>query len=280
MSIYKLKESKNVIDDQYNSMLSKWPIPYESKMVTSRFGDTHILEMGQGDEVVVLLHGSTSNSSMWINEVKSLDNYKVLAIDLPGEPNKSTELRLSLNDNSFVEWLEDCLTHYNNPKFHLIGNSLGGWVALKYASMCHYNLLSLILVAPSGLVPARLSFVFKSIFYLAFGKKGIKKLAKIALGHEDEEVVQVMTMIMKHFNPRMGSLPVFGDDLLRQIDSPVLYLAGDKDQLLKTKESAERLKNLVVRTDIRILNCGHAIYNIGDILSEFIGNVRRSNEAL
>jgi len=143
-------------------------------MVETRYGNTHILEMGDGDELVVLLHGSTSNSSMWIGEVADLSNYKILAIDIPGEPNRSSEERLDLVDESFSLWLDDCMKHYDAP-FHLVGNSLGGWIALKYAVMYPDKLRSLILLAPSGLAPARISFVFKTLLYLTTGKKGIKK---------------------------------------------------------------------------------------------------------
>jgi len=281
MSIYKTEEGKKIIDKQYDTLLSKWKIPFKSHMVSTRFGQTHIMEMGDGDEIVVLLHGSTSNNSMWINEVESLKSYKVLAIDLPGEPNKSTETRLPLDDNSFADWLHDCMAHYNQPKFHLIGNSLGGWVALKYGTVYNNHLSSLSLIAPSGIAPARISFMFKAVFYLALGKNGIKKLAKTAIGRDDvdEEVIDVMVMMMKHFNPRMGSLPVFDDLSLKNLKMPILYLGGNKDQLLNTKKSARRLELIGLSADVRTINSGHAIYNIGNDLCEFITN-RRQYETL
>ncbi|MBI9012439.1 MAG: alpha/beta hydrolase [Clostridiales bacterium] len=108
----------------YDDILKRWPIPYKSRMVETRYGDTHILEMGDGEELLVLLHGSTSNSSMWIGEVSYLKKYKILAIDIPGEPNRSTEERFDLEDDSFSLWVEDCMKHYDKP-FHLVGNSLG-----------------------------------------------------------------------------------------------------------------------------------------------------------
>jgi len=274
MTIYKKEESKDIIRSHYDDILERWPISYKSRMVETRYGNTHILEMGDGDELLVLLHGSTSNSGMWIGEVADLNNYKILAIDIPGEPNRSTEERLDLEDDSFSLWLDDCMKHYDAP-FHLVGNSLGGWVALKYAVTYPDKLRSLILLAPSGLAPARISFVFKTLIYLTMGKKGIKKMTSLAMGTKEvpKEVCDVTEMMMSHFNPRMGSLPTFDDEALKKLSMPVLYMAGSKDKLLQTQKSADRVKVLIPTNDIRIMDRGHALFDIGKELAEYLESV-------
>ncbi|MBI9012440.1 MAG: hypothetical protein JEZ08_09460 [Clostridiales bacterium] len=130
-------------------------------------------------------------------------------------------------------------------------------------------------MAPSGLAPARISFVIKKLIYLSMGKKGIKKMTALAMGTKDvpKEVCDVTKMMMSHFTPRMGSLPTFEYEALRKLSMPVLYMAGSRDQLLQSQKSADRLKSLAPTSDIRIIDRGHAIFDIGKDLADYFESI-------
>lgn len=272
MTVYKSEESKAILMKRYDTIMRNFPVEYKSTYINTNFGNTHVIEWGTGEEVIILLHGSSSNSSMWISEAEALKNYRVVAIDILGEPGKSEEIRLNLKSDESSKWLLEILDYLELSKVHLIGNSLGGFVALDFATRQNERVKSLILIATSGLAPAKLSFVFKSIFYLSQGDKGIMKLIKLIDPVEvNSEVVEVTKEMMMHFNPRVGSLPVLKAKL-HHLSMPVKFIAGKKDQLLNTKKSAIALKKHVPTCEIEILDTGHAIYNIGDLLVKFLNS--------
>ncbi|NLW91205.1 MAG: alpha/beta hydrolase [Syntrophomonadaceae bacterium] len=98
--VFKSESGWQAIMAGYDEILGRWPIPYESIMVPTRHGLTHIIACGKKDSPpLLLLHGSSSNATMWIRDVKIYaEKYRVYAVDLPGEPGKSEPVRSSLHD--------------------------------------------------------------------------------------------------------------------------------------------------------------------------------------
>lgn len=85
---------------------------------------------GKG-EVLVLLHGYCEDASIWFNTAKNLSKtHTVIMIDLPGFGKSSLlEKPYTMND------LADVVLHITNeisiPAFHIMGHSMGGYVALE-----------------------------------------------------------------------------------------------------------------------------------------------------
>ena len=86
--IYKTEAGRNAIMAFYDTILERWPVPYESMSIPTRHGRTYVIACGkQTAPPLILLHGSSSNSAMWIGDAAEYcRNYRVYAIDLPGEP--------------------------------------------------------------------------------------------------------------------------------------------------------------------------------------------------
>ena len=65
--IFKSENKKREIINFYNKILERWPVDYEEITINTKYGDTHILLSGNEDNPpLVLIHGSASNSAMWI----------------------------------------------------------------------------------------------------------------------------------------------------------------------------------------------------------------------
>ncbi len=122
-------------------------------------------------------------------------------------------------------------------------------MALKYATRFADKVEKLVLIAPSGIVPARLSFAFKSIFYAMQGEKGLKKIAQLILGIDEilDEVTYFNNLIGKHFTPIIGGLPVFTDDELKRLTMPVMLICGENDVTLNVDNAAKRLNETAKR---------------------------------
>jgi pimeloyl-ACP methyl ester carboxylesterase len=66
-------DGKQQILGQYQQILSFWPAPSEFHHIGTEFGDTFVIESGSKEgHPLVLLHGSASNSSMWLGDAAVL----------------------------------------------------------------------------------------------------------------------------------------------------------------------------------------------------------------
>ena len=115
-------------------------------------GGLAVFNLQEGDQTpLVLIHGFAGDSSVWKPLAKVFKNRPVIAIDLPGHGD-SPKLKI----NSFQDLargVTDQLNRLELDRFHLVGHSLGGAIALSYADTGPGTLESLTLLAPAGLGP-------------------------------------------------------------------------------------------------------------------------------
>ena len=166
---------------------------------------------------------------MWYGDIKILsEKFHIFSVDILGEPGNSEAKRLDLKSNDHALWINEILEKLNINKAIFMGNSLGAWMSLKYAVNFPKKVDKLVLIAPSGLVNARLSYVFKSIFYALQGEKGLKKVGKLISGTDKipEIVLNFNKLVAKNFNPIIGGLPVFSNKELACLTMPTLFLCG------------------------------------------------------
>jgi pimeloyl-ACP methyl ester carboxylesterase len=150
-TVFKTAQSRDNIRARYNQILGAFP--FAQKYVDTAFGRTFVLENGDpGKETLILLHGSCSNSAFWFGEICALsDRFHVFAADIIGEAGNSNENRPKLNSDGYADWLREVLDALGIKKAVVAGNSLGGWLALKFAAKYPQRVLKLILIAASGL---------------------------------------------------------------------------------------------------------------------------------
>lgn len=275
VQIFKSPEGRQQIMDLYDSILERWPVDYEILDIPTRHGRTSVIASGaETAPPLFLIHGSTSNATMWIGDVAEYSKrYRVYAVDIPGEPGKSEAIRFGMEGSAYIEWLEELVASLKIKSFSIIGMSLGGWIALKFATSRPEMVEKLVLLCPSGIEPARKSFGFRALFCLMQGERGIQKLNKIVYGNQPvpKEVIEVSTILTSNFNPRMDTPPIFTDQNLKQLTMPVLYIAGKLDALLQSEKSAKRLKSLLPGAEINLIpDAGHALIGIRDKIMPFL----------
>lgn len=108
-SIYKTENGKNIIIDYYTQLLENWPKPNHRQYISTRYGETFVISCGNKSvQPMVLLHGSSSNSAMWMTDVIEYSKYyHVYAIDIIGECGLSAETRPEWKENNYANWLSD-----------------------------------------------------------------------------------------------------------------------------------------------------------------------------
>jgi pimeloyl-ACP methyl ester carboxylesterase len=250
----------------YDNTLAKWPVPYESRTIPTRHGNTHLIVSGdESAPPLVLLHGASANALIWIGDVVAYSkHYRVYALDIPGEPGRSAPHYLDWHDATFVEWLTDVLDGLAIPRAPLVGISEGGWIALKFACHAPERVTHLVLLAPGGVVLNRASWLPRAFLLLLFGRRGMYHLTRQLFGAQPvpEGTEEAIALIGKHYRPRMSTIPVFADDDLQRLTMPTLLLGGDRDICFDIPAIAARLQKLLPHLAVTIIpGAGHALLN-------------------
>lgn len=269
-SVFKTDEDRDKLREYYKGMLNS--LPFAQQYVETALGRTFILSTGkETNPSIILLHGSCSNSAFWFPELMALsDNFRVYAVDIIGEAGNSEEYRPDLNSSAFSLWMKDVLDELCIEKTILIGNSLGGWMALKFATAYPERVSKLILIASAGLAEIRPQFLHN--VEQAKQEDGEAYVTPSIIGEQSipKEILDFMNLIIESYNP-IQELPVYSDEKLQQLNMPVLFIDGEDDVIVDAKKSAEKLSRLLPSAIIHLLpNCGHVVTNSIEYIIPFL----------
>lgn len=115
---------------------------------------TRVLEAGEGDEVVILLPGTGGHLEAYSRNVAALGRrFRVVAYDWPGH-GYTTLADSDLELPTYLEHLDGVISSLGVDAVHLCGESLGGWVAAKYAAAEPARVRRMVLNTPGGTMAA------------------------------------------------------------------------------------------------------------------------------
>jgi pimeloyl-ACP methyl ester carboxylesterase len=118
------------------------------------------LTAGDGIETVILIHGLGSNKTSFFETVSALTpQYTVHAIDLPGFGSSSKPVRAPYDAAWFARAVCRFMDAMGIDRAHLVGNSLGGRVAIEVGLQRPDGVQSLSLLCPSMAWRRRRHFV-------------------------------------------------------------------------------------------------------------------------
>jgi pimeloyl-ACP methyl ester carboxylesterase len=277
-SIYKSLAGQRAVMALYDKVLAEyWPAPHQTLTIPTRHGDTFVIANGETTaRPLVLLHGAASNSAIWAGDVAAYSQgHRVYAVDLPGEPGKSAPNRPAWDSPAYAEWLEDVFDAVDIEKGTLLGVSQGGWTALKFATYQPERVEKLALLCPGGVVPDRTSFYLRFLPLLLLGRWGVRRANRMLVGDQPvpEEADEFLTLMMTHFKPRTGVVPIFSDEELRRLTMPVLLLGGTQDAIRDTEKIAARMEKLVPHLKVLIIpGAGHVLLDTRDRIVPFLAS--------
>jgi pimeloyl-ACP methyl ester carboxylesterase len=234
-TIFRSAEGRAEILAYYDAVLACWPLPYETYTMPTAQGETFVLASGPAEAPpLVLLHGSSANSAMWVSDVADLARgHRVYAVDIPGEPGKSEPVRYELDGDLYAGWLDAVLDGLGIERTALLGLSMGGWFAAHYAGRHPQRITRLALLCPGGIAPARLSFILRAVWLMRFEReRGTERMARFVAGGQPvaEETIQYTALISRAFNPRMA-LPLLSDAEIAALSMPTLLIVGGTGSL-------------------------------------------------
>ena len=219
-SVYKSAEGERAVRERYFELLKHWPVPNQQLRVPTRAGETFLVASGdENAPALLLLHGSMANSAMWMGDIAAwAKHFRVYAVDIIGDAGLSARSRPPLSSEAHALWLDDVLQALALARASLVGVSLGGWLALDYATRRPDRVESLAVLCPAGVGRQKISIVFKTLGLRMLGAWGRRKAAELVLGRAPanrspavQYFPEFFSLIHKNFRPRMVKLPIFPD---------------------------------------------------------------------
>jgi pimeloyl-ACP methyl ester carboxylesterase len=194
---------------------------------------------------VVFLHGALGNRKMWIPQMEALaDRYRVIALDLPAHGALAAR---SFTMRSAVRVLAGVLAQEGISRAALVGFSLGGYVALRFAAEEPASVAGLVLAGSSHnahgwpvwlyakLRSARLALTSEQRGVQRF-ERGFRKAYPAAL---IDPVIDA-GLSWKGYRQSIGHMPD-SQVMLRQVRAypgPLLLLNGEDDRDARAGEAA------------------------------------------
>ncbi|MFG1921974.1 alpha/beta fold hydrolase [Cryptosporangium sp. NPDC048952] len=124
-------------------------LEYQLHHTTVGVWSTRILECGDGPPLV-LLHGTGGHLEAYARNLRALaSRHRVVAYDFPGHGWSSTATA-DLQIDDYVTHLAGLLDTLGIERAHLSGESLGGWVAIRFAAAHPGRVRRLVLNTPGG----------------------------------------------------------------------------------------------------------------------------------
>lgn len=125
-------------------------LPHTLEYVQVGAWRTRVLTVGAGEQTLVLLNGTSGHIEAWTHNIRALaKQYRVIGYDYPGH-GYSTLAEADLEISDYEAHLLELLDMLGLDRVHLLGESLGGWIAIKFAAHNPERLHSIVLSAPGG----------------------------------------------------------------------------------------------------------------------------------
>jgi pimeloyl-ACP methyl ester carboxylesterase len=116
----------------------------------TRSGRISILSAGVGPDVVLCLHGLGGTKASFLPTVAALaGRYRVVAMDFPGFGDSGKPIRAPYDAEWFARSAFDTLDELGVRSAHIVGNSMGGRVAIETGLMQRERVRGLVMLSPA-----------------------------------------------------------------------------------------------------------------------------------
>jgi pimeloyl-ACP methyl ester carboxylesterase len=218
---------------------------------------------GGAGQPLLYLHGA-GGGSRWLPFMEALSqNFEVIVPEHPGfGPSDTPEWLDNVGDLAY--FYLDFIEQMGLEQVHLVGTSLGGWIAAELAVRNQSRLRSLTLVAAAGIhvagVPKGDIFLWsrqelaRNLFY---NQELAEAMLRLELSPEemDFQIKNQLTMAKLAWQPRMHNPHLV--KWLHRITVPTLIVWGAEDKLIPASYGPA-FRDLIPNAKLEVLpHCGH-----------------------
>lgn len=269
-SVFRSPEGEAEYYAAYDATLSAWPVPFRSLVVPTCAGRTHIIASGPEEAPpLVLLPMTFVSATMWIYNVADLNRrYRVYALDTIGDVGKSLPEGPLSSRADIARWLSDVFDGLRIKSAFMAGASYGGCMAMGFALDAPDRVRKIALLGPAAtFTPLHLQFYLRGASIVMLPRRPVLlsflRWCSTRNDLDDNSIVRQMHAGVKHlrFRPENGLFPpVYTNDELRRLKTPLLLLVGDKERVLDPARALERARRMVPDIEAEIVpGSGHAL---------------------
>jgi pimeloyl-ACP methyl ester carboxylesterase len=270
-------------DTDRDEMIAKYGGPNAAFVAGPAGQRIHYRDQGKrGGPAIILLHGSNSSLHTWEPLVQRLgDDYRVVTLDLPGHGLTGGTPDKDYSADGMAAAVDVVAAKLGLDRFILGGNSMGGWVAWRYALAQPERVDALLLLDAAGM-PLRKgerapesNVGFRVLKYPA-GRWLATQITPRALveqslrGSVEKQAIVDDAMIDRYWDllrfpgnreatvlrARLDREPAMATDVSR-IKAPTLILFGDKDRLINPS-AAQTFHDRIAGSEVVLLpGIGH-----------------------
>lgn len=252
-SLYRSPGGEAEVRGLYDRLLAGLGIAYESRMVPTRFGDTHVLVTGPRDAPpVVIVHGAYENAPANLFRFIALaGECRVYALDTVGQSVRSAQTQLSTRDNSYGEWVIDAMDGLGLKTASFIGSSFGAGIVLRAATIAPERIEKIALVVPSGIANGPLFRMARELFipwiayYLFGGKTRLLRATAPMMSEPDEEFLTFVDAFLRNTRFKPAGPRLTSKEDLAGLKAPVLIFVTDDDVFFPADRVSRRAGEIV-----------------------------------
>ncbi|HEX3092970.1 MAG TPA: alpha/beta hydrolase [Candidatus Angelobacter sp.] len=260
-------------------------------------GDHRVVysEGGKG-EPLVLLHGFGASADSWNRFAKPLiKRYHVIAPDQPGWGASTRIESASYGYPAQVERLRQFLSALGHKRVHLVGHSMGGFIASAYAARYPDEVITLGLIAPHGMIEPEPSELARDVakgdnWLVATSRPEFDRLLNNVFAKRPYAPKAVLNYLANHaIRNSAKSAKIFAEmqtndpplvDRLPNITAPALIVWGDQDRVLHVS-CADLFRKGIKNSEVMIIpGSGHMplVENAGTCARAWLAFVDKSRQ--
>ncbi len=236
----------------------------------------HLRDTGPRDAPpILLLHGFGSSLHTWDDWARLLEtDRRVLRIDLPGFGLTGPDPSGDYSDQRFVLLVEELLDRLGIARIDILGSSMGGRLAWRFAADRPARVRRLVLMAPDGFasagfrygVPTPVPLAMRALPYTLPGfllRGGLAPAYADAAALTDAVLARYRDMmlapgvrhaIIARMEQHILEPP---EPFLRRITAPVLLLWGESDRMIPAPHAADYARELPDSRTVLLPALGH-----------------------
>ena len=246
--MFKSKKGKSKILSLYDKKLESLNLDFEYLTVQTSFGKTNIIATGDpANPPIIIVHGSNGCAPIALETYADLHKtYRVFAVDVLAQPNKSAETRLSMKDDSYGKWMNEIIADLKIESVTMAGFSFGGLIILKTLEYDETRIKEVYLSAPAYIVNGN---PLKALFKVFIPMKRYMKTKKVTyvekfLSHlftdRDEFAIEFLSKVFLEFEMDFTPVPVIDAKAAGEITTPITLFAAQNDILFPGNKMIKR----------------------------------------
>ncbi len=268
--LFRSRSGEAAYMEAYATTLKLWPMEYEERDVETSYGRVHLLLSGQPDAPpLLMLHATNASATMWFPNIRELGlRFRLIAPDLLGHAGRSVPTRRIASPGDAAAWISETMDAVKVDQAHLLGLSMGAWLALNLAVHAPERVGHIAACSPIGaFVPVSAGLMLRMMTMLALPIRPVYesyiRWVSARGSTLNETLAEQFVQGMQHFrtrNPAFFMPTPFTDEQLTGLPHPILLLLGEEEVMFNHRQALKRAQSLLQDLEVGVIpGAGHML---------------------